>query len=115
MVSLLRPDGRGPATAKLPTRRAAVRADEATLAERAPDPCANLILARRLDHEQRAQVDVVIDALRGGVMRGERTRRLMFPMATKRHGDCRTQCADVSYTRKLWMGLRKKAAYLPGC
>jgi hypothetical protein len=21
----------------------------------------------------------------------------------------------VSYTRKLWMGLKKKAAYLPGC
>jgi hypothetical protein len=79
VVGFLGPYGRGPATAKLPTRRAAVRAHEPTLAERAADPFANLILARRFDSEQRAQVDVVIDALRGGVMWSERTWRLWSP------------------------------------
>lgn len=96
MVGLLGPYGRGPATENLPTRRAAVRAHQPTLVERAADPFANLSLARRFDGEQRAQVDVVVDALRDGVMWSERTRRLVVPMATKCHGDCRPRCANVA-------------------
>jgi hypothetical protein len=36
-------------------------------------------------------------------------------MASEHVDVIRAAVAAVSYTRMLWMGLRKKAAYLPGC
>ena len=95
MVSLLRANGRGPGAARLPAGFLADPAGD----EGAANPLSNLVSARGFDHEERAQINLVIDALRRGLMWSERTRELMLPTAAKRDGDRRPGCTEVAIGR----------------
>lgn len=61
--------------------------------ERGTDPASNLRFLRRLNDEERSQMDRFIDALGLGVMWRQRTGRLVLPMPAQSDGDRRTGCA----------------------
>jgi hypothetical protein len=65
------------------------------------------------------RVSVFRDGVRSGEQRDE-PKRCLWPSSPLKGARVRRQATPParlpeSYTRKLWMGLRKEAAYLPGC
>ena len=108
MVVLGRDDVRGPAGKKSPGRNNVAWPDQTPFDERRLDPLADRVLEFGLDDEQRAKPKLIARPFCARVMRRQRARRLVFPVATKRNGDRRAGSAVIAVGRGYHRGLMRE-------